>query len=159
MSEYQSIADRVGAIPRVWKFVRVADVVAIVKDVIPVEIDSTMYDDDHPLMQSQRDREILAVTSTAYNLMADTAARFAAEDLRKSLEGQGKTGLPSDEEIFESLRDDPEAAHSYRDLAPRDEETLMAVAGVFFKLMGLATSEAFQAAEVANEILDMIGES
>lgn len=102
-----------------------ADVLEVVRDAVPVEIDPTMFDAEKLETRDETGLRTLAVVSTAYNLLADTAAEFAADDQRRAV---GDENSPSDAEIFA----DPSSGFtSYRDLAVREEKYLLALTDVF----------------------------
>lgn len=122
-------------------------VLEIVKDAVPVEIDPTMFDAEK--MDTPGDEtglKTLAVVSTAYNLLADTAAEFAANDQRKALGGENS---PSDAEIF---ADPSSGFESYRDLAVREEAFLLALSDVFDKIL----KETEHRAKVASLIFNLV---
>jgi hypothetical protein len=114
------------------------DVLAIVKDAIPVEADPTF----HPLPDGADEEQHLANAAfdTAYNLLRDTAARLILAEMR----AQGVGDLPPDEELFASLAEIPGAPRSYRDLAPRSPKAVAALGDAFSTLLDKASSDALQ---------------
>lgn len=158
MSEFQSLADRVNALKTqesrdgAGAFVSRDEVLAIVKDAVPVEIDPTMYTDDHVGTQNEKDRKILAVVSTVYNLLADTSAEFAAQHVRAKMEAQGMT-LLSDPEMFAINRERGDGATSYRDLAHHSAEVVQAIGELFEYLEHVSTEQAELGLRMSNNIL------
>jgi hypothetical protein len=113
--------------------VPLADVLDIVENAIPVEVDMEMYSE---AMESADDeqKEALTVISTVYNLLAETAVKFATRQVRATLEEVG-IELVSDEQLFASRADDPTAIRSYRDLTPRNVDRVEELADTFQRLV------------------------
>lgn len=142
MSEFQSITDRIKGL-RVHAsgtLVSLDEVLEIVKNAIPIEIDADMYKEDVPGVTDE-EKEILAVVSTAYSLLADKAAEFAARRVRVYAEQAG-VGLMADADLFEKNKARGMGATSYRDLATRDEEKALELADIFMGLVDRTTREA-----------------
>lgn len=160
MSEFQSLTDRINALATQESrdgsgaFVSRDEVLAIVKDAVPVEIDPTMYTDEHVGTQNEKDRKILAVVSTVYNLLADTSAEFAAQHVRAKMEAQGMN-LLADEEMFTLNRElGRDGATSYRDLAHHSAEVVMAIGEIFDHLEQVSTEQAELGLQLFNNILN-----
>lgn len=142
MSEFQSITDRVKGL-RVHAsgtLVSLDEVLEIVKNAIPIEIDADMYGEGVPGITDE-EKETLAVVSTAYNLLADKAAEFAARRVRVYADEAG-VGLMADADLFEKNKARGMGATSYRDLATHDEEKVLEVADIFMELVDRTTREA-----------------
>lgn len=157
MSEFQSLTDRINALPTHLAAdgvaVQLSDVLEIVKNAVPVEIDPTMYTDEHAYQQNEKDRKILAVVSTVYNLLADTAAEFAAQHVRAKMQARGMS-LLADEEMFAINRERNEGgATSYRDLAHHSAEVVMAIGELFDHLEHVSTEQAELGLQVSDNIL------
>lgn len=155
MSEFQTLAERINAIDADESgLIDRADVLEIVANAVPVEIDSTMYTTEHVGEQTEKDRKILAVVSTVYNLLADTAAEFAAQHVRAKMEAQGMT-LLADEEMFQLNRERGDGgATSYRDLAHHSAEVVMAIGEIFDHLEQVSTEQAELGLQLSNNILN-----
>lgn len=133
------ITDRINAIETVMgtdgvPLVSLEAVLAAVKNAVLVEIDPEMYPE---IPEGQTDRETLAVVSTAYNLLADTAALFASRAIRADLEAAG-VSLTSDEVAFATS----DSIHSYRDLAARNPDRVEELGDVFELLVSESTRNA-----------------
>lgn len=104
-------------------FLRLDQVLAVVKGAVPVEIDPDMYPDVQDV--TDRQRGSLAVVSTAYNLLADKAAEFADQDTRKRAVELG-VEMAATAEVFAENKDnpDPAAIRSYHDLAHHSERAV-----------------------------------
>lgn len=158
MSEFQSLTDRINALDTEEgvegnTVISRDEVLAIVKDAVPVEIDPTMYTDEHVDEQTDKDRKILAVVSTVYNLLADTSAEFAAQHVRAKMEARGMT-LMTDEEMFTLNRElGRDGATSYRDLAHHSAEVVMAIGQLFDHLEHVSTEQAELGLQLSNSML------
>ena len=126
-----SITDRINDLHRVNQqgrlLVDLDAVLEIVKNTVPVEIDPTMYETP----EDQEERDTLAVLCTAYNLLADTAARFAGNRIRDLLKDSGLE-VDTYEEAFAA---DSTPPNSWRDLAVHNGYRLMEIAAVFEQLV------------------------
>lgn len=156
MSEFQSLTDRINALETdsEWGTMISKDaVLAIVANAVPVEIDPTMYTDEHVGTQDDKDRKILAVVSTVYNLLADTSAEFAAQHVRAKMEARGMT-LMTDEEMFTLNRElGRDGATSYRDLAHHSAEVVMAIGQLFDHLEHVSTEQAELGLQLSDSLL------
>lgn len=155
MSEFQSLTERINALPKynAGESVRLDGVLAIVKDAVPVEIDKEMYLPDPA--RDERETRILAVVSTVYNLLADTAAEFAAGHVRRKMEARGLE-LLSDAELFAHNKAEGNGgATSYHDLAHHSSEVVQAIGELFEHLEQVS----IQQAEIGLQLSDqMVGD-
>lgn len=145
MSDYTTLADRINALdtddPQ-DNLISRTDVLAIVADAVPVEIDQSMYSElERSRELTGEERETLAVVSTVYNLLADTAAKFAARQVRKQAESLG-VELISDEEMFEKNKGMPGGITSYHDLAHHSVELVQDVGGILDTLIEKSVRDA-----------------
>lgn len=148
MSDYTTITERILALGTqenrdvAGAFVSRDEVLAIVANAVPVEIDADMYADTHHTVVGQ-DKETLAVISTVYNLLADKAAEFAARFNRRRIEAVGMDWMP-DAELFAKNKANPfpGAVTSYRDLAPRNQDRVLELGDIFQRLIDESTADA-----------------
>lgn len=140
-----SITDRINALQTFVgadgvPMVSIEAVLAVAKNAIPVEIDMDMYSESSADADDEQ-KEALAVISTAYNLLADTSAKFAARAVRAKMEAAG-IELIADEQMFAIHADDPTAIRSYHDLAPHNPTRVEELATTFQALVDESTREA-----------------
>lgn len=133
-----SIIDRVNAMYRANVggnlMVDLDEVLAIVANAVPIELDMNMYSE---VLKEATDaqKETLAVISTAYNLLADKAAEFASADVREKATAMG-IELAPDAEVFEKNKDNQSAGpRSYRDLAERNPDFVQTIGDIFESLL------------------------
>lgn len=141
-----ALTDRVNAAPRQnvggRLMVDLDEVLAIVANAVPVEVDLEMYSEVLPSVTDEQ-RETLALISTVYNLLADKAAEFADRDIRAQAERLG-VEMVSTAEVFAKNKDnpDPSAVESYHDLAPRNSDRVEDLGRIFEALVDESTREA-----------------
>lgn len=141
MSDYTTLTDRINALG-LDETAGLNAVLDIVANAVPVEIDMDMYSEvvgSEELTDEQR--ETLAVVSTVYNLLADTAAKFAARDVRTRAEDLGYE-LLADEELFEKNKKTGEGVTSYHDLAHHSEEIVVKLGDIFDTLIDRSVRDA-----------------
>lgn len=149
MSDHTTLTDRIMALETqesrdgAGAFVSRDQVLAVVTNAIPVEIDQSMY--SSPSSLSVEEVEVLTVISTAYNLLADKAAEIASREIRKRAEKAG-VQMASDAEVFEENKasSDPERVTSYRDLAVHDGDSIMKLGDIFDRLIRESSREAME---------------
>lgn len=118
-------------------FVSRDEVLAIVANAVPVEVDMDMYSEALSLATDEQ-KEALAVISTAYNLLADKAAEFAARAVHKRAEGLG-VELTPDAEMFAKYNT------SYHDLAAHNPDRVEDLGKIFQSLIDQSVREATMA--------------
>lgn len=153
MSEFRTLTDRINAIAPEGDLVSRTKVLAIVANAVPVEIDKEMYLPDPA--RDDREARILAVVSTVYNLLADTAAEFAAEHVRRKMEARGHDLLSDAEAFAHNKAEGNGGATSYHDLAHHSSEVVQAIGELFEHLEQVS----IQQAEIGLQLSDqMVGD-
>jgi hypothetical protein len=116
-------------------------VLHVVKGAVAVEIDRNMYPEDPT--HTEHNNRILAIVSTAYNLLADYAAEYAASRVRAEMEAAGIIRPDfTDAALFAANKESGEGVTSYHDLAPHDVDAIMALGDIFNRLISLAIEQA-----------------
>lgn len=155
MSEFRTLTERINALTTDAAFGTYVDrdeVLAIVANAVPVEIDKEMYLPDPA--RDDREARILAVVSTVYNLLADTAAEFAAEHVRRKMEARGLELLSDAEAFAHNKAEGNGGATSYHDLAHHSSEVIQAIGELFEHLEQVS----IQQAEIGLQLSDqMVG--
>lgn len=108
---------------------------------VKIEIDSTMHARGP---ENEQERMIWAILDTAWNLLREGALHSTIYAVRKSIEDAGATTL-TDEQIFESLKDNPDAPRNYREMAPADPRAQAMVSAAFHLLLSESMSWADEA--------------
>lgn len=151
MSEFQTLTDRINAITPAGDLTSRAKVLEVVANAVPVEIDKAMFLPDPA--RDERDARVLAVVSTVYNLLADTAAEFAAEHVRRKMEARGLE-LLSDAELFaRNKAENNGGATSYHDLAHHSAEAVHAIGQVFEHLEQVSIQQAEIGLQLSDQML------
>jgi len=68
--------------------------------------------------ESEYQRIVWETLDTVWDVLRESAARLALLEVREQLTAQGFENMPTDEQLFEQVREEGEGATSYLDLAP-----------------------------------------
>lgn len=112
--------------------VSLAEVLKLVDKTVKIEIDPELHKNRHE--PNGQERLVWETLDTAWNLLREGALHAVIFAVRSSLEQAGAEAL-TDEQIFESLKDNPNAPRNYREMAPASPIAQSMVSAAFQVLM------------------------
>lgn len=120
---------------------------------VNLEIDDEMYSPEMLEGKDPYELRLLAAVSTAYNILAETAAENVMGRVNDELRATNPD-VKTDAEVFEEARRTGVGATSYRELAYRSVEGVMALGDVYASIERLTAENALLAAKIAKGLND-----
>jgi hypothetical protein len=127
-----SLTDKIKALADIDGTVPLAEVLELVDKTVKIEIDPELHKNRPE--PNEQERRIWETLDTAWNLLREGALHAVIFAVRSSLEEVGAEVLTG-EQIFESLKDNPDAPRNYREVAPASPIAQSMVSAAFQILM------------------------